>query len=248
MMFSTYGIKKLLEDSDAKFQKLQGAYALLPDTRCRRRTNCCAMLPEITLVEALAAVSQLKEASPAVRMKLFTNIINYFFINPVEITACPFLEGQDCLIYEHRFFGCRAYGLWSPEHYETLALRSSQAKKHLQKQWQNLGISLPQSVIDFQVSYCRFVEISPSAFIDDTMLLNVSDSIESISEGFSRWHHLFAQRYFSDLSFLMASLVFGYTEVVRIKLDVVGDMISTGNRKRLDRLIASLPDIFADPA
>jgi Fe-S-cluster containining protein len=246
MMFSSYAVRKLLKDSDLMLQEIQGAYALLPDTRCRRRTNCCAMLPEVTLVEALAAINQLTNKAPAIRAQLLQNIILYFFLNPVEITSCPFLKDQDCLIYEDRFFGCRAYGLWSQEHYETLALWDRQAKMHLQKQWENMGISLPRDVIEFQMPYCPFVETDPLSDINDAILLDVSDSIESISEGYLQWHHLFAQRYFSDLSFLLASLAFGFTDVVRMKLEVVSDMVNTGKREKLNQVFNTLPDLCAE--
>ena len=204
------------------------------------------MLPETTLIEAVAAIRQVAEKASDTRMELLQNIIRYFFLNPVEITACPFLKDQDCLIYEHRFFGCRAYGLWSKEHYETLAIRSRKAKKNLQKQWKNLGISLPRAVTGFQVSYCPFVEVDALAFVDDVMLLDISDSIESISADFHQWHYLFIQRYFSDLSFLLASLTFGFTEVVRMKLDVVRDMVNAGKRERLNQVLDTLPDLCAD--
>jgi hypothetical protein len=78
------------------------------------------------------------------------------------------------------------------------------------------------------------------------MLLDISDSIESISAGFHQWHYLFIQRYFSDLSFLLASLAFGFTEVVRMKLDVVSDIVATGNRERLAPVIEALPDLFIE--
>jgi len=227
-------------------QNLQGTYALLPATRCRRRTHCCSMLPEMTLVEALGAIQLMVNMAPFVRKQLLQNLIVYFFINPVEITSCPFLINKNCLIYEHRFFGCRAYGLWSQDHYEKLDLRSRQAKKHIQEQWENMGISIPQSVIDFQVPYCSFVETDSLVTIDDAMLLNVSDAVESISEEFSRWHHLFVQRYYSDLGFLLASLVFGFPEVVRKKMTVVSDIITNGNKTILEKVVEELPDLCAE--
>jgi len=245
-MFSSYAIRELLKDSDPMLEDLQGSYALLPDTRCQRRTHCCAMLPEVTLVEALAAIKQLTNKAPAMRVQLLQNIILYFFLNPVEITSCPFLNDQDCLIYEYRFFGCRAYGLWSQKHYETLALRDRQAKMHFQNQWENMGISLPRDVIEFQVPYCPFVEADPLSDINDATLLDVSDSIESISEGYLQWHHRFAQRYFSDLSFLLASLAFGFTDVVRMKLEVVRNMVRTGKKERLNQVLNTLPDLCAE--
>jgi Fe-S-cluster containining protein len=204
------------------------------------------MLPEMTLVEALAAIQRLVDMAPAMRRRLMKIIVGYFFLNPVEITSCPFLDGQDCLIYQDRFLGCRAYGLWSRGYYEKLAARSREAKRYLQKQWENLGVSLPQKVIDFQVPYCLYVETDGHAVTDDEMLLYASDRIETLSRHFSQWHQSFRQRYFSDLSFLLASLVFGVTEVVQMKFAMVSDIVTTGNRAILDRMVGELPDLCAE--
>lgn len=143
MMFSQHDIKKLLQNSVHLLQELKEPYELLPSTRCRRKTRCCSMLPEMSLVEALAVIKRLLDMPSAMRRQFVQNIVSYFFLNPVEITLCPFLEGQDCLIYEDRFFGCRAYGLWSQEYYEKLTAGVRGAKIHLREQWKDLGLSLP---------------------------------------------------------------------------------------------------------
>ena len=245
-MFSRHDIKKLLQNSVPQLQELKETYALLPLTRCRRKMSCCSMLPEMTLVEALAVIHRLMDMPTAMRRRFIQNIISYFFLNPIEITLCPFLEGQDCLIYTDRFFGCRAYGLWSQEYYEKLAARNRRAKIHLRDQWKSLGVSLPPKVVDFRVPYCMYVEIDGHAFIDDKMLLHISDTIEAISGRFSQWHQSFSQRYFSDLSFLLSSLAFGFTEAIQMKFTVVRDIITTGNMTRLEKIIDELPDLSAD--
>jgi len=201
------------------------------------------MLPEMTLLEALMAIQRWVDMVPPMRRRLLKRIIDYFFLNPVEITSCPFLDGQDCLIYKDRFFGCRAYGLWTPGHYEKLAALSRQAKTHIRAQWKKLGVHLPQEVIDFQVSYCPYVELEGHGSINDGMLLNVSGTIERLSQHFSQWHHSFNQRYFSDLSFLLSSLVFGVTEAVRMKFAIVSGIVTTGDRARLDEIVGELPDL-----
>ena len=245
MTFSPHIIKELLQTSDHQLQELKETYSRLPATRCRRKTHCCSMLPEMTLVEALPVIRRLVEMAAAMRNRLIQKIIRYFFLNPVEITSCPFLEGRECLIYPDRFFGCRSYGLWSRARYETLAARDRNAKKHLQEQWKSLGVCLPKKVVDFQVSYCLCVETNGLAVIDDKTLLKASDRIEAISAHFSSWHQWFAQRYFSDLSFLLSALMFGYTEAVQMKFTLVRDMVNTENRTKLDRIIQELPDLCA---
>ena len=244
-MFSQHDIKKLLQNSLHQLQELKETYALLPSTRCRRKTNCCSMLPEMSLVEALAVIKRLLDMPSAMCRQFVQKIVNYFFLNPVEITLCPFLEGRECMIYEDRFFGCRAYGLWSQEYYERLMDGARRTKIHLREQWNNLGLSLPSKVVDFQVPYCKDVEIDGNAFVDDRMLQNISDTIEAISSRLSHQHQSFSQVYFSDLSFLLSSIAFGLEESIKIKFTVVKDIITTGNMTGLEKIIDELPELCA---
>ncbi len=246
MTFSRRIVRELLQNSVTEQCEVEKVYALLPVTSCRRRTHCCLVLPEMTLLEALMAIHRLVRMAPAMRRQLIKKLVTYFFLNAVEITSCPFLDGVHCLIYRDRFFGCRAYGLWSPGFYEELETRNRKAKIPLQKQWQNLGISLPQIIIDFQVPYCPFVETEDHALIDDDMLLDAWERIERLSQRFSFWHQAFHRRYFSDLSFLLASLTFGFTDVIKQKLAVVSDIVTDGDKGRLDRIVAGLPDLCAE--
>lgn len=248
MEFSGHVIKELLQASGPQQLGLYETYALLPATRCRRRTHCCSVLPEMTLLEALAIVRRLVDMRPATRRQLTKNIISYFFLNAVEITSCPFLDGQDCLVYEDRFFGCRAYGLWSQEYYGKLAACSRQAKISLHKQWESMGVSLPQRIINFQVPYCLHVETVDHSVVDDETLANTSDRIESQSRHFSRFHQSFVEEYFSDLSFLLASLVFGFNRAASTKFAVVSDIVTRGNWSRLNRIVGELPDLCAELA
>ena len=246
MTFSPHIIRELLRASDHQLRELKETYARLPATRCRRRTRCCSMLPEMTLVEALPVIRCLGEMAGDMRKRLIQKTIGYFFLNPVEITSCPFLEGQECRVYPDRFFGCRSYGLWSKGYYETIAARDRKAKRYLQEQWKDLSVCLPNKIVDFKVSYCPWVETIRPKAIDDKTLLKVSDRIQAISAHFSSRHQWFARRYFSDLSFLLSALMFGYTEAVQLKFTIVRDMVHTENRTKLDRILKKLPDLCAE--
>jgi Fe-S-cluster containining protein len=217
----------------------------LPVTSCRRKTHCCSLLPEMTLLEALVAIRRLSDMAPVMRRQMIRTIIRYFFLNPTEIIKCPFLDSQDCRIYQDRFFGCRAYGLWSADHYEKLVSRSRLAKAHFHKQWEKLGVHLPEAIINFEVPYCRCVEPDENEVIDDNQLIRVAGVIDILSAQFSGWHELFGQRYFLDLSFLLTSLVFGFAESVKMKFGIVREIVTIGNRKELDRILADIPDILA---
>ena len=246
MTFSREAIQKLLTGSTNHRLALSEAYTQLPETRCRRRTDCCFLLPEMNLLEALSAIQMLIKMPPAQRLDICRRMLRYFFLNPVEILSCPFLRGQDCLIYENRFFGCRAYGLWSKQYYEEQAETSRQAKQLSQKQWKGLGVMLPQPVVDFCLPYCPYVEVEEDVQVDDQMILHILDAIETLSGKLAPWHDAFDQRYFSDLSFLLAALAFDMQQAVQLKFEIVRDVLATGNRKRIDDIVDNVSDFLGN--
>lgn len=240
MTFSKETIQQLLVKSTNQRLVLMEAYAQLPTTRCRRRTDCCSLLPEMNLLEALSAFHLLLEMKAEQRLWLSGRLIRYFFLNPVEILSCPFLKGQNCLIYQNRFFGCRTYGLWSEEHYRKQAKQSRQAKTLNQRQWQSLGVSLPQEVVEFHLDYCPYVELEGDVSVEDGFLLQTSDRVEAISGQLLPWHHKFHQEYFSDLSFLLAALSLGLQQAIQLKFLIVQDFLTTGNKGRVNEVIDKL--------
>ena len=246
MTFSREVIRELLAGSTEQRLALKETYAQLPSTRCRRRTHCCSLLPEMSLVEALTAVQLLVYMVPGQRHQLSSRMIHYFFLNPVEILMCPFLENQECLIYQDRFLGCRAYGLWSKGNYQQQAEHSRQAKRLSQEQWQRLGVSLPQAVVDFHLPYCPYVEVEVEVPVDDDHLLHTSDTIEAISGQLAPWHDSFRQGYFSDLSFLLVSNVLSSQKAIQLKFEIVRDFLRTGNNERVDEIVGKLDDFLRD--
>ncbi|MBA4393164.1 MAG: hypothetical protein C0407_06400 [Desulfobacca sp.] len=239
-------LKKLITESNPQRGKLVETYTRLPQTRCRRQTRCCSLLPEMTLLEALQVFEKMGQMSPSFRMGLIKQTIRYFLVNPVEITSCPFLKGQDCLIYPDRFFGCRAYGLWSGSYYQKLIEYSRQAKRHSQLQWEKLGVTLPKEVIEFQVPYCSLVKSDPLNPLDDEFLLRAWEDIENQSQVLHPGHLLFKNSYLSDLSFLLAGLTFGFMKAVHLKFQVVQDLIQKKDSERLDQLINQCTDLLSE--
>ena len=246
MAFSREVIRELLAGSAEQRLALKETYAQLPSTHCRRRTHCCSLLPEMSLVEALTAVQLLVDIAPKQRLQVSKQLLRYFFLNPVEILSCPFLEGNDCLVYLERFFGCRAYGLWSRKYYQKQAKLSRQAKLLGQQQWQRLGVALPQEVVDFQLNYCPHVKAEGDVSVNDELLVQTSDVIDSISAQLIPWHDQFRQEYFSDLSFLLASTSLSLQQAIQLKFEIVRDILRTGNRDKVEHTIDKLDDFFKD--
>ena len=241
-MINLRDIHNLLENSITQRRNLLELYTFMPVTHCRRRTTCCMMLPEMTLIEALAAFDRIKKMAAPERAQILQKLLEYFFLNAVEITRCPFLVGHECLIYPYRFFGCRAYGLWSPAAYANLSARTHAAKQHLQKQWANLGVTLPETVTAFEMPYCAYVEIVDSRKINDQQLDEIAKNIDTLSRQIGRDDEMFRRHFFLDLSFLIASWAHGFTQAVQLKFTFVKDFISTGDRSKLNKLSSRFSD------
>jgi Fe-S-cluster containining protein len=224
---------------------LRDVYHLLPETRCQRRALCCSLPPEMTLLEALTAVEQIAAMAPCMRMEVARGFIRYFLTNPVALSSCPFLHGTDCRIYQGRFFGCRAYGLWSRAHYEGEAARNRQAKEVSRRQWEQLGVRLPREVVEFQLPYCPHVEAVGEVEAKEGLLLEAQDRVEALSRRLGFWHEVYRATYFADVSFLLASFAFGLHEAVATKFSLVRDLVNTGEEGRLAHLMEEVPDICA---
>ena len=108
------------------------------------------------------------------------------------------------------------------------------------EQWLRLGIRLPAAVTDFQLPYCRQVLPAESGLISDRLLREAEEGIEQISEELHPWSGRFRDRYFSDWSFLIAGLIFGIPEAVRLKFSLVKEGLQTGSRHRLEEVVNSL--------
>jgi Fe-S-cluster containining protein len=236
---------ELFGQSSALRRGLRDVYHLLPETRCRQRALCCSLLPEMTLLEALTAVEQIAAMAPALRMEVTTGVIRYFLMNPVELSSCPFLHGNECRIYQERFFGCRTYGLWSRARYEGEAARNRQAKEVNRRQWERLGVPLSRQVVEFHLPYCTHVEVVGGVEVNDGLLLEAEDRLESLSRRLGYWHEVFRASYFADVSFLLASFAFGLHQAVATKFSLVCDLVNTGEEGRLARLMEEVPDVCA---
>lgn len=239
-------IQELIQKAVPLGRELKAVYDRLPATRCLRRTRCCSLLPEMTFLEALGTIQEMMFWEPLERIKLLKKMARIFFCNAAEIIPCPFLEGNNCLIYPARSFNCRAYGLWSRNYYQELAAKNRQSKLLLQQQWEKLGVSLPEEVISFQVPYCSAVETETPKRITDEELSAAWDKIENLSGNLHFGEREFRETYFSDLSFFLTGLQFGLREAVRLKFFIVRELIRKGDRGRLDHLLDQVTDRFLE--
>ena len=99
---------------------------------------------------------------------------------------------------------------------------------------------MPQEVINYSLPYCPYVKLEGNISVDDEMIQKALDAIEGFSGQLSPWHETFRQVYYSDMSFLVASLVFGIKEAIRLKFEIVRDVMTTGNMEKVKGILDNL--------
>ena len=82
--------------------------------------------------------------------------------------------------------------------------------------------------------------------MDDEFFLQIFERIEAISEQLLPWHEEFQQKYFSDLSFLLASISLGLPRAVQLKFEVVRHLLHTGGKENVDQIMDRLGNSLAN--
>ena len=100
--------------------------------------------------------------------------------------------------------------------------------------------------MDFQLDYCSQVKLEVDTLVDDELLLQVFDMIEALSGELVPWNDEFRRRYFSDLSFLLASISLCLQQAIQLKFEIVGDILRTDNHQKVEDIVDKLDDFFKD--
>jgi Fe-S-cluster containining protein len=197
----------------------------------------------MTYVEAVSALSLLRDMEPEVRKHILSLMVRYFLLNPVKIMHCPFLDQGKCTIYEHRFLGCRTYGLWSEQFYTKSAARSHEARRHVHEAWERAGINIPAEIREFRVPYCADVKVRHGKKPNDRMLLKLGRKIAALSEEFSpEMHQSFTYTFYMDLSFWLVSLANGPEEAAKLKFLAVRQAVIQGKTDFADETVLAIAD------
>jgi len=160
--------------------------------------------------------------------------VGHFLQNAARRLPCPWALPDACARYGQRFFGCRAYGLWSAKAHEPRRRQSLQAAERVQAAWQSMGITLPDAVCAPPPAYCAKVAPVNGPAVDDNGL----DKLESELAGMGRdqpWHALLMQCG-GDLSYLTAGLALGWQECLQAKVALTRDLLS-GKSAEADNLL-----------
>ena len=224
------------------FEKIQILYRQLPETTCdcRKPGTCCAFLPEMTLMEALQWFQVMQQIPDAERMALIRKFVEFYLTNPIRRIGCPFLSGGHCGIYEFRAFACRAYGLWSKKMGEERTNQSREGKLRLVKMWQRYGIEMaPEAIVD-EMEYCNHVGCKSDLKISDKQLMAVLQEIYLLDNEMADLQTKFENEYYSDFSFLVASLALSTKKAVLGKFAVIKELSRSGTDNRLTTLLSQI--------
>ena len=221
------------------FVELQKLYDSLPETlcQCEQPGVCCAFLPQMTWLEALQWVDLIQQMPADARAKMLRTFLEFYLTNPLRSNGCPFLENGACGIYELRPFACRAYGLWSPEYGTARTQESRQDRNALRQMWQNFGLELPPQTVESEIDYCDQVRCATAKSISDSQLMDILQQIYELDQALAELQTQFEAEYYSDFSFLMATLALGYRKAVLGKFAVIKEMVQQGTEERLGQML-----------
>ena len=229
-------LKTALPRSKKLFKKLDRIREAIPPVTCERRNSCCALLPGMTLLEACRIISHLCGPKRLDLEENIVKILEYFSFNPVKIMGCPFHSSDGCEIYRIRPFGCRAYGLWSPDAYRNMSESSFAAQKQTAAAWQSIGVSLPEEVVNHRPPYCEKVQIINRDLINDASLQRINREIIELDQKLTPESEIFRDSYYADLSFFIAACSWGYSEAPRLKAVIVKEFLETGGREAFESM------------
>ena len=244
-MISNSEIIEAVQKARPVFEKIQRLYRQLPETTCdcKEPGTCCAFLPEMTLMEALQWFQVMQQMPDAERVDLVRKFVEFYLTNPIRQAGCPFLSEGHCGIYEFRSFACRAYGLWSKTMGQERTNQNREEKMKLVKLWQHYGIEMAPEAIVAEMNYCNQVGCKSDIKISDKQLMDVLQKIYHLDNELAHMQTKFENEYYSDFSFLVASLALSTKKAVLGKFAVIKELSRSGTDQRLKNLLSQIKPV-----
>ncbi len=231
------GLRRALQDTAScnKFTQLEQIYQEVPATVCQRRGACCTLLPPLHAVELAAWLWNFLYLPYRERAAQARSLVEHFLCNAAQRRACPWAREDSCAVYDTRFLGCRAYGLWSPRAYAQRAAQARASQEAVAAAWQGLGVELPPEVLAPAPAYCESVEPAEGPGPDDAALEDMEQRLEELGQdmpGLERLHD-----FGGDLSFMVAALALGQTQALSLKVAVTKALLA-GDEAEAAELLA----------
>lgn len=241
-MITPRDIEAALHRAEPLLTEIQNLYNQLPDTRCECQTpgQCCVFIPEMTWLEALQWIAEIRRRPRIERVALIRKLVEFYLTNPVRPSHCPFLTNGSCGTYHQRTFACRAYGIWSHKTGRRKTKENRKAKIELLEAWKKFGVELPPEAITAEMDYCDQVEVCAARQPSDDKIFAVLEKVYRLDLDLADSRGRFERIYHSDFSFLMASLVLGSRKAVLGKFAVIKEIVQKGSDTRLMKFLGKI--------
>lgn len=154
-------IEKLLVELEEKKikRRLDYVYGQLPGMpNCDRCNKCCFVSAEVYLVEYLNILSHIRTLPKKQQSQLLRGIVSHELLNLTTTEHnCPFLEADQCSIYEYRPIACRIFGFYPENEYKASKSDSLKKNRELAGEFKDVyGMELPKDVVDHDVDQCGY--------------------------------------------------------------------------------------------
>ena len=223
--------------------QLNSIYAQLPATTCSRRGLCCLLLPPVAPAEAVVWLGRVWAGQVYRRKAVVMGLVGRFLCNAWMPTRCLWARAGRCAIYPHRFFSCRAYGLWSETAYEARRALALERQQQVLQAWEGLGVRLPERVVQERIGgYCRRVRPVGEG-ISDRRLEELEGEVWGLGEG--EWWWVRAGGWGGDLGQGVAFEALGHTRALELKVEITRALVE-GRGARARRLLSQALEVAGD--
>ena len=123
---------------------------------------------------------------------------------------------------------------------------SRKGKKALRNMWKRYGIELPADTVEFEIDYCVKVQVRPGKPVDDEAIMNLLTRVYHLGKPLGHLQSQFEEVYYSDFSFLLASLAFGMRKALLLKFAVIKEIVQEKTDRYLQQALEKVSPTLLD--
>jgi len=236
-------IEKSIKLADEKdfFVKLNKTYGGIPRGTCNGCTNCCMESVTAFYIEFLNIYKYLRQ-NGNLYQELMPKIIEYYFLELVKKTHCPFLDEKGkCSIYEVRPLTCRLFGHASKKEHEenySKVLRENRKSSNYFKG--AYGLEIPKEIVNHKIEYCKQFEVDKKIKRQERQSL--TDNIFVIESNFFMNGLITEEFLGTGLVSWFAYTHFDLDEASEYRLKIIKEYVEYGESPSLEKIIESFKD------
>lgn len=236
-------IEKSIRHGEDKefFKELNKIYDGIESGNCKGCTNCCMESVNTFYIEFLNIYRYLKHRGDLFK-KLVPKVIEYYFLELVEKSHCPFLEEDGkCSIYEVRPLTCRLFGHANKkeheENYKRVLKENKESNRYFKK---NYGLEIPKDIVEYKIEYCN--EFKVDKRVEKYEKQSMIDNIFMIESSFFM-NELISEEFIgTGLVSWFAYIYFDLEEAGNLRLKIMKEYADVGESKTLREILEKMKD------